>query len=103
DAARLIDIFPTLCALAGLPVPAGLDGRDLGVGQRLGGLSSAGEEPLLVTEALSDRWGEGHEFRVAVAGRYKYVGFRDAPELLFDLEDDPFEQRNLAAHASGKA
>ena len=29
-------------------------------------------------------------------GRYKYVGFRDAPELLFDLAADPFERRNLA-------
>src|SRR5215208_3241215 len=35
-------------------------------------------------------------------GRYKYVGFRDAPELLFDLNDDPLEQRNLSPGAEGE-
>ena len=28
--------------------------------------------------------------------RYKYVHFADLPELLFDLEADPYELRNIA-------
>lgn len=35
-------------------------------------------------------------------GRYKCVKFRDAPELLFDLEPDPHELDNLAADPSGR-
>jgi len=108
DVALLIDVFPTLCALANIPIPEGLDGRDLGIDRGHGGDLSkapgaAGEGPLLVSEALCNRWGEGNEFRIAVAGRYKYVGFRSAPELLFDLELDPLEQRNLAPDATGDA
>jgi hypothetical protein len=36
-------------------------------------------------------------------GRFKYVAFPDAPEVLFDLRADPGEQHNLAsdpAHAA---
>jgi choline-sulfatase len=33
-------------------------------------------------------------------GRFKYVAFREGPELLFDLWADPDEQRNLAPDPS---
>ena len=36
--------------------------------------------------------------------QYKYVAFRDAPPLFFDLAEDPGEQRNLIARGcSGEA
>lgn len=88
------DVFPTVCALAGAAPPPDLDGCDLTPMMRQGQKDrSAGG---VTGEFCLPRWGEGTEFRVLRRGRYKYVGFRDAPELFFDLEQDPLEQRNLA-------
>ncbi len=89
----LADLFPTLCALAGIAPPDGLEGRDLS------NALSTGEEllaaPVFVDNPLP-RWGEGSEHRVVRMGQYKYVRFRGiGPDLLFDLEADPLEQRNL--------
>jgi choline-sulfatase len=100
----LLDLFPTFCGLGGAPIPEGLDGVDLS------GCLRAGSEPPdrpIVCDALVPRWGEGTEFRMIRRGRYKYVRFRDAAPLAFDLEDDPGEQRNLLQHGqdaeTGKA
>lgn len=49
----------------------------------------------MVCDNLVPRWGEGTEFRMVRCGKYKYVDFRAAPNLLFDLDEDPDEQRNL--------
>lgn len=46
--------------------------------------------------------GPQFEYRMVRDGKYKYVQFRDAPELLFDLEADPHEQQNLAPEAEGQ-
>jgi choline-sulfatase len=97
----LADLFPTLAGLAGVDAPADLDGVDLSTAVR------TGEEPdrgPVFCDYLLD--GErvhvpGVEYRLVRDGRYKYVGFHDAPELLFDLEADPLEQENLAPDATG--
>jgi hypothetical protein len=56
---------------------------------------------------FSDYWArnapEGCEFRGVRDGRYKYVRFRDDPDLFFDLETDPFETENLAPDVTGEA
>lgn len=94
----LADLFPTLCGLAGIDAPADLDGTDLSPSIR------TGEEPdrgPVVCDNLVPRWGDGTEFRMVRDGEYKYVGFRDAPELLFDLGTDPLERDNLAPEATG--
>jgi len=100
DLANIIDVFPTLCGLAGLPIPDGLDGVDLRVGASDAGDS---DEPRLVSQACHPRWGESTQFRVVTTRRYKYVHFRSAPELFFDLAEDPNEQENLADRATGEA
>ena len=52
-------------------------------------------EPVFVDNPLP-RWGEGSEHRVVRMGQHKFVRFRGMrPHLLFDLEADPLEQRNL--------
>lgn len=94
------DLFPTVCGLAGVDAPADLDGTDLS------DAVETGEEPdrdPVVCDNLVPRWGEGTEFRMVRDGRYKYVAFRDAPELLFDLDADPLETRNLAPGADREA
>lgn len=88
----LIDLFPTLCTLAGADSPAGLDGADLSAV-----ITEAGDAPErpVFCDNLVPRWGEGNEFRMIRWGHYKYVRFRNAPPLFFDLADDPDEQKNL--------
>ncbi len=88
----LLDLFPSLCALSGAPIPEDLDGVDLSASIRGEG------EPLtrpVYTDALMPRWGEGTEFRSIRSGNYKYVRFRSFEPLFFDLKDDPAEQKNL--------
>ena len=95
-----VDLFPTLCALAGIEAPAGLDGVDLSAAVQ--GQGTAPDRPV-VCDALTPRWGEGTEFRMIRWRQFKYVVFRDAPPLFFDLENDPGEQRNLVHSTTGKA
>ena len=42
-----------------------------------------------------------HDWRLAVDGTHKLVSRRDEPDLLFDLGDDPWEERDLAADCPG--
>jgi choline-sulfatase len=88
----LIDLFPTFCALAGVEAPRGLDGTDLS--PAVVGQGTPPERPIYC-DALNPRWGAGTEFRMIRWRQFKYVRFRDAPPLFFDLEHDPGEQRNL--------
>ncbi len=95
----LADLFPTLCGLAGIDCPDGLDGMDLSHAV------TTGQEPdrgYIHCDVLYDRWGKGTSFRMVRDGQYKYIAFGEAPELLFDLDADPFEQHNLARSATGE-
>ena len=86
------DLFPTLCSLAGVVTPGDLDGNDLTAAVQ--GLAAPEERPIFC-DALTPRWGKGTEFRSIRWRHYKYVRFRNAPSLFFDLDEDPGEQRNL--------
>ena len=88
----LVDLFPTLCGLAGVDSPADLDGGDLS--RSIVGNDEAPERPIFC-DALVPRWGEGTEFRMIRHKNWKYVRFRKAPPLFFDLAEDPGEQTNL--------
>jgi choline-sulfatase len=81
------DLFATLCNLAGLPVPAGLDSRDL-IPLMNGddaewdneAVSQFGKHNLMIKQ---DHW------------KYQYYG-PEMPEVLFDLDRDPAERVNFA-------
>ena len=80
---NLVDLFPTLCSLAGLPVPEGLDGKDL-------------FQPA--DETLSQI---GSSHFMLRQGKWKYMFFgSDASEQLFDLAADPREMINRAQDPS---
>ncbi len=89
---QLIDLYPTLCRLAGARYPENLDGRDLS--DSLNKQVEPGLYPV-VSDNLVPRWGKGSEFRAVRLGNYKYVRFRDGSEFFFDLEKDPHEQQDL--------
>ena len=88
--ATLTDIVPTLCAVAGIPMPADTRGVNL---------TAPFDRPFVASQL---RYGDaGREGRMIRTRRYKYVRFNsgERPEQLFDLETDPGETFNLASRA----
>ncbi len=90
--ATLIDLFPTLCELAGLPIPAQCDGvslvpqlRDPAAPRTRLSLTSFkfSQEPA-PSHAVSDP-------------RYRFIRYGDGFEELYDRETDPHEFTNRAA------
>jgi arylsulfatase A-like enzyme len=85
----LLDVYPTLCELTGLPTPATVEGVSLAPGLR--GRGRDGRESLFfayrdVQRAVRD-------------GRYKLIEYHVAGRRttqLFDLENDPGELKNRA-------
>ncbi|MFI6901000.1 arylsulfatase [Nonomuraea sp. NPDC050394] len=84
---ELRDVMPTLLTAAGLPVPAGVEGRDA---------VSGPPRPVLHGEhVISARAGSVHWL---TDGRWKYLWRSgDGREQLFDLAEDPDELRELPA------
>jgi arylsulfatase A-like enzyme len=123
--AQNVDILPSILGLAGLPAPVGIDGRDLAAVWR--GESPAREEVYmengfsrsLRTESwkyiakarpcnrrevtgpdgshlLRDHYGATWEFPALRIAAALHPGYFHCEEL-YNLTDDPLEQRNLAA------
>lgn len=86
--ASVTDLTATFLDYAGLPIPAEMDSRSL--------------RPLLEDRTRSHReclLSGLDPWRMAWDGRYKLVeGFGDG-RLLFDMEEDPLESRNIASTA----
>jgi arylsulfatase A-like enzyme len=89
--ARLVDVTPTVLALAGLPVPAGLDGRAL-----VGGTAAASETAYIETMYPFLNFGVA-PIRALSDGVFKVIDV-PRPET-YDLSVDPAEARNLAGRA----
>ena len=97
-----VDVYPTLCELAGLPVPGGLDGQSF-VGALKNPASAKTKEAVFHVYPRSPR-GMGPLLGRAVrTARYRLVEWKRAgaaPDTaileLYDYEADPGETRNLA-------
>lgn len=89
---RLVDVGPTLLAMAGLPALAGVTGRDLGPWIR--GDRDDGLDAYLETLATSLDYGWSPVFGIRTE-RYKYL--RTVRPELYDLASDPRERHNIAA------
>jgi len=86
------DVMPTLLSLAGLPVPAAVEGQDLSPAAlalpRDEPSSAFISNPCPFIEAIP-------EWRGVRTCRYTYVRTLEGPWLLYDNEADPFQLRNL--------
>ena len=83
----LLDLYPTLVELAGLPAKAGLDGRSLA--PLLRDPDAAWDRPVISTYQFGEYSVRGE--------RFHYLHYVDGSEELYDLDADPEEWTNLAA------
>lgn len=87
DLVYLLDLFPTLCDLCGLPVPESVEGRSLAPALGGAGTGSARSHLYLAYE---------RSIRGVTDGRIKLIEYACGATQLFDLVEDPAETRNRA-------
>lgn len=85
--AELLDIYPTLVDLAGLPAPAGLEGHSLL--PQLRDAAAPRAWPAITTHNAGN-----HGVR---SENWRYIQYADGSEELYDMAADPDEHHNLAA------
>ncbi len=93
-----IDIFPSLCGLVGLEIPSTCDGRDLSAAFLGKPLREPESQFLMHIDKHHASGGVRHPapiFRGVRTTRYTYAYLRSGPWVLYDNEEDPFQQRNL--------
>lgn len=86
---EILDVMPTLLDLLGAPLPKGNQGISL-VPAMKGG------------KAREITYMQGRQNRIIRTKAAKYAYWNDGSEILFDLERDPDEYRNVASEASAK-
>ena len=105
-----IDIMPTMCALAGIPVPDTCMGLDFSATLRgkPGGPDPESQFIMHISKKNASH-GENHPapiFRGVRTKRYTYAVYPDRPWCLFDNAKDPYQLNNLIddpAHAKLRA
>jgi uncharacterized sulfatase len=91
--AELLDLYPTLIELAGVPRAPGLDGRSLAPILR---------DPTAEVHQAAYSWRRvgGPIVSASIrSGKWRYTQWSDGSEELFDLEADPLGRHNLAGRA----
>jgi iduronate 2-sulfatase len=92
-----VDLYPTLCALAGLEVPAGLDGASFA--KLLDDPTAPTKEAVLHLYPRGNRIGRALRTERYRLVEWKVPGAADDTAIyeLYDYQSDPGENKNLAA------
>ena len=96
EALSTVDFKPTLLGLLGLPRDQRDEGRDASA-LFLDGKAPVGWKDVAFSRNANGNW------LMAVSSRYKFIVYPDADPCLFDLEQDPFEMKNLFTAAASRA
>ncbi len=94
-----IDLYPTLCGLAGIPVPASCVGQDLSAAVRGESVDGPEHQFLMHISKSHASGGIDHTaplFRGIRTPRYTYACGEIGRWCLYDHQEDPYQQRNLA-------
>lgn len=86
EAVELLDLYPTLIEMAGLPAKKGLDGQSLM--PILQDASAARTQPAICSH------GPGNH--VVVTEQWRFIQYADGSQELYDRMVDPYEWHNLA-------
>ncbi|WP_346237062.1 sulfatase [Niabella insulamsoli] len=78
-------VYPTLCELAGLPIPQQADGFSV--------MPLLKNNPMTTPPALMTYMKGNHALRTE---RWRYIQYADGSEELYDHQIDPLETKNLA-------
>ena len=89
----LLDLYPTLIDLTGLPSKTGLDGVSLT--SLLRDPESDWDRPVVTTYGVGN-----HAVRT---DRWRYIRYADGTEELYDHHDDPNEWTNVVGSNAGVA
>ena len=89
---NVVDILPTLLGLAGVPIPATVEGRDLSPAVR--GEPFAGNECALTMCITPFAEYVGAPWRGVRTERYSYARWRDGRGILYDTVADPDQLHN---------
>ena len=89
----LLDIYPTLADLCGLPVGEHLEGKSLR--PLLADPTAAWDRPVVTTHGRNN-----HAVR---SERWRYIRYSDGTEELYDHQNDPMEWTNRAADPKAAA
>ncbi len=90
----LVDMLPTTLGLLEMDMPSHLQGKDFSSAL----LNKPFVEPnhVLLEMCGNPRWNlDFLDWRGLVTNKWKYTYYETGHELLFDLEEDPYEQTNL--------
>jgi len=82
----LMDVYPTLCDLAGLPIPAHVEGQS--IRPLLQNPNAPWDRPAITTHEFNN-----HSVRTE---KWRYIRYADGGEELYDHDKDPLEWINLA-------
>ncbi len=83
----LMSLYPTLCEVAGIPVPKHIQGED--IRPLLANPSASWKKPAITTFHRNN-----HAIRTE---RWRYIHYANGGEELYDHDRDPYEWTNLAA------
>ncbi len=93
-----VDIMPTVCGLAGVPVPESCQGQDFS--EAILGEGGPVPESQFIMHISKENASSGNNhpaplFRGVRTPRYTYAVYPDRPWCLYDNEQDPFQLDNL--------